>query len=76
MRRYEKQVGVLTARAEELQTQMTRLQLAANEAVSRKRCWNNNWRNSLTVIKQWRRNGRKPKNCAPSWRRRIRKPQC
>jgi chromosome segregation ATPase len=35
-RRYEKQVGVLTARAEELQTQMTRLQLAANEAVSQK----------------------------------------
>lgn len=35
-RRYEKQVGVLTARTEELQTQMTRLQLAANEAVSQK----------------------------------------
>ncbi|MEN0581999.1 FKBP-type peptidyl-prolyl cis-trans isomerase N-terminal domain-containing protein [Phytobacter palmae] len=35
-RRYEKQVGILTARSEELQTQMTRLQLAANEAASQK----------------------------------------
>ena len=35
-RRYEKQVGVLTARAEELQTLLTRLQLAANEATSKK----------------------------------------
>ncbi len=35
-RRYEKQVGILTARSEELQTQMTRLQLAASEAASQK----------------------------------------
>lgn len=35
-RRYEKQVGELTARAEELQTQMTHFQLAANEATSQK----------------------------------------
>ena len=35
-RRYEKQVGELTARAEELQTQMTHFQLAANEAASQK----------------------------------------
>lgn len=35
-RRYEKQPGVLAARTEELQTQMTRLQLAANEAASQK----------------------------------------
>lgn len=35
-RRYEKQPGVLAARTEELQTQMTRLQLAANEAGSQK----------------------------------------
>ncbi|XWJ88509.1 FKBP-type peptidyl-prolyl cis-trans isomerase N-terminal domain-containing protein [Phytobacter ursingii] len=35
-RRYEKQLGVLAARTEELQTQMTRLQLAANEAGSQK----------------------------------------
>lgn len=35
-RRYEKQVGELTARAEELQAQMTHFQLAANEATSQK----------------------------------------